>query len=387
MAIHVTFRNPSHPEYGTVEIAFPIPREQYGQTIEKLEALGLGDVLAGGCTIEQLHSEKPADHQCRLLTGTPDEQVWLKEHLEILSAKETILLPVALKQMPPQTAADVIHCLLSLSDYGICSPAKDEEALGAFYLEYKTSLSSTHPFVDLKELGRQYAALHPGAFFAGCYVEYPTEEIHPLYDGSNFPQRYQEGWSVKLKLSSASVPEGVWLRLPDYEDINDGKPDEIRIALDTLRAETVQECTLLEAECCLPQITALTEQYDNLQELIYDGQSLGLVLEENRRETPYFIERLLAALEYEKCNQLAEALEISQNLNHYDFITSDMLSELATIELHRAGISDKLIQSGCFDIEEYAISLLEERGYACVRGMYVYRNIPPQEIVKSPVWH
>jgi hypothetical protein len=31
-------------------------------------------------------------------------------------------------------------------------------------------------------------------------------------------------WSVKLKLASRHAPDGVWLRLPDYEELNDGNP-------------------------------------------------------------------------------------------------------------------------------------------------------------------
>ena len=40
--IKAVLRNASHPEYGQVTIPFPIPDEQYDQTIEMLQVMDLG---------------------------------------------------------------------------------------------------------------------------------------------------------------------------------------------------------------------------------------------------------------------------------------------------------------------------------------------------------
>ena len=69
----------------------------------------------------------------------------------------------------------------------------------------------------------------------------------------------------------------MWLALPDYNDIMDVRPGEIRLALDALGVQTIRECTLLEARCSLPGITGLEDAYrGRLEDLIYDGQNLDL---------------------------------------------------------------------------------------------------------------
>lgn len=56
---------------------------------------------------------------------------------------------------------------------------------------------------------------------------------------------------------------------------------EIRLALDALGVQTIRECTLLEARCSLPGITGLEDAYrGRLEDLIYDGQNLGFILQE-----------------------------------------------------------------------------------------------------------
>ena len=40
--IKAVLHNPSHPEYGQITIPFPIPLDEYDQTIEMLQAIELG---------------------------------------------------------------------------------------------------------------------------------------------------------------------------------------------------------------------------------------------------------------------------------------------------------------------------------------------------------
>jgi len=100
-------------------------------------------------------------------------------------------------------------------------------------------------------------------------------DLDPVYDGTNLSELKDDEYSVKLKLASASNKEGVWLRLPDYAEVNSGRPDELRIALDTLGVSSLQECRALEAVCVLPNIRNLLEQYDSLDKLVWDGSNLG----------------------------------------------------------------------------------------------------------------
>ena len=59
MIMKAVLTSSSHPEYGEISIPFPIPEEEYDQTIELLEGLGIGDVFAQDCRIVKLESTYP----------------------------------------------------------------------------------------------------------------------------------------------------------------------------------------------------------------------------------------------------------------------------------------------------------------------------------------
>lgn len=99
------------------------------------------------------------------------------------------------------------------------------------------------------------------------------------------------------------------------------------MALDILEADTLEECTLLEAQCILPSIDNLSDQYHDLELLIRDSNNLGYVLDEQNQGMPNFWKHLLAALEYEGCDRLDFALDISQNLCCYDFSSREQCLE------------------------------------------------------------
>ena len=47
-------------EYGLVTIPFPIPSNQYDDTIKMLEALDIGDPRARDCTVEEIEGSVPS---------------------------------------------------------------------------------------------------------------------------------------------------------------------------------------------------------------------------------------------------------------------------------------------------------------------------------------
>jgi hypothetical protein len=146
--------------------------------------------------------------------------------------------------------------------------------------------------------------------------------------------------------------------------------------LDELGATTIDNCSVLEAMCVLPEIGDLMSQYHSLQDLIYDGQDLGFVLDEQGQGMPDFMERFAAALEYEDCTRLDFALDISQNLACYNFIPADGVKDYAAKCLHSQGMPDDIFSSGCVDLEAFAEDMLDQQGYILNRSesAYIARN-------------
>lgn len=310
------------------------------------------------------------------LPGSPAEGIWIEDRLSTLTAKESIIL-AASTVAPPKTAADAINILLSLGEYEVCYPVISYESLGKFYLDHESTIPrSAHSLIDLDRLGGWYEDQHPGLFVGNAYVQYPAKTCQPWYDGTNLDRCVDDGWSVKVKLGSPTHPEGVWLRLPDYQDINDGRPDEIALALRELEVTSIQDCSILAAQCILPEAGDLMEQYTSPADLIYDGNELGIMLDERGQGMADFEAKVAAALQYEDCRTLAFALEIIQNLGCYDYQPCEHFREIAIRDLTGRGVPMSLIDSGCIDLEEYALDLLDEKGYVMTadEGAFIGRN-------------
>ena len=120
----------------------------------------------------------------------------------------------------------------------------------------------------------------------------------------------------------------------------------------------------------------MMEQYSDVAELIYDGTSLGYILGERGQGSQDFMERYAAALELEGCRSLKLALDISQNMNCYDWVSCADLETSAAGLLLDAGLSEDLIHSGCIDLSAYKSHLLEKQGYTLTSdgSGYIARN-------------
>ena len=320
------------------------------------------------------------------------ERRWLTEQLEVLSVKEQYQLAAAIRNTEqlkelagktglelsaailsrrPEVAVEAINCFLNLHDYEVCFPAGSYEELGRYHLTYESgAVDDVRPFLDMEQLGRRCAELHPGCFLDDCYVRHPQREMQPIYDGQTLPAAEVMDWSLRLKLASPAVPEGVWLRLPDDAEVLDFRPDEIDMAFHALQASSIRECTLLDVRCILPEIRNLMDEYDNLEDLVRDGNNLGYLLEEQGQGMPHFLERFRGALALEQCESLSMALDIGQNLRGYDFVPQKDIEAVS-----REATSEDPLVSECLDHAAYGAYLLEQQGYQQTgSGAYIRRN-------------
>ncbi len=298
------------------------------------------------------------------LPGAEREQDWIRMRLGTLSVREGITLAAAAQADPPEDAAQAINQLQSLDEYRVLLDAGSYEALGRRYLLNDTRMPmDALPFTDLEAVGRQYEEKHPGLFIGSCYVQYPDTPPEPIYrPGTALPA--DEDWSVKVKMASLAVPEGVWLRLPG--PLEDGCEDTLEevLALRELRVKRWDECALVDAQCVLPEAGDLMAQYSGtVADLLYDGTQLGYVLEQKCQGSPHFMERYAAALALEGCQNLKLVLDISQNLNCYDWMQRAGLEESGRQELLNLGVTEDQIRTCGIDLAGYKAHLLEKEGY------------------------
>lgn len=209
--------------------------------------------------------------------ATHAQEAFLEQRLERMSAKEWRQLRVAVSQTQPMNFIDAIDLTFNLHHFGFHYPAGDHAALGKFLARYEHRIDDEVLLqaIDYEDLGRQYAEQHHGEFVDGAYIAYvpnPTVMTHEcdLETGDPSPER---GYSVKLLLEGPAG-QRAWLRLPDYEDVG-GRPDELRVALDAVHADSLKECRILQAECIYPRLGNLLEQCDSIEKLVEDANNLG----------------------------------------------------------------------------------------------------------------
>lgn len=311
------------------------------------------------------------------LPGTPQEEAWLRERMETLSVKESFILAAASLRLPPSTKSEAINHLLSLSAYDVCFPAGSYSQLGKFYLRHKAQLpESIMPYMNMDKLGEFYEDKHPGLFIGACYVAYPKDPATPVYDGNGVTIPKDDSWCVKVKLASPSCPEGVWLSLPDYIGNIFGQPDEVELALKELRAQSLDECTILDIKCSVSEVGDLAEQYESIIELANDITKMGYIMNDPYEFIGSNDKRFSAALEYEGCHSLRFAMDIAQNLDCYDWVPAEDVCQKAEQALKEKGVSEELIHSGCIDLQGYGTEILTSAGYVRTRdgSAYVTRN-------------
>ena len=102
MRIKAALYNADHLEYGLVTIPFPIPQDQYNDTIKMLEALDIGDPRAKDCMVEEIEGCVPS---LKCLEGhriNVDELDYLVKRLDSFSDGEPFVVsrPRSLRTFP-----------------------------------------------------------------------------------------------------------------------------------------------------------------------------------------------------------------------------------------------------------------------------------------------
>ena len=310
------------------------------------------------------------------LPGTAEETQFLSWRLSEMSVRERYLLEGASQLQSVDTAADLINLTEQLDSFSLCLGTTDDAALGAYAARYREKIPEKEiSLLNTARWGRDLRERHGGVFTSGGFVE-QTSPLQQRYTaGDSLSGLEASDAAMRLKLASAHCPDGVWLMLPDHEPVT-GEPDELAAAREALGVTGWDGAVLLEAKCCLWNIMNPASQYATLEQLIDAGNNLGYVLEEQGQGIACFDKYFRAAMELEGCTRLDEALDISQNLNCYDFIPSEEHWERFGRRLAgRSGIVDPDSAAALyFDYAGYCRSEIERLGLKRCADGYIARN-------------
>ena len=318
---------------------------------------------------------KNLDDLINSLEKNQEEIEYLQERFKEMSVKERYILEGAVELNEISNGVNLINLTEQLYRFDYYHQVNDERSLGEYVAKYKEhARDEALKFINTEKLGREYHEDFQGEFTDKGYV-IQRGIIEQIYDGTNIDELSKGDWAVKLKLSSKDNPEGVWVNLPDYER-STGEADELVLALEYLGIEDINEAKLEDAKSILPNIKDLKEQYESLEELIIDGNNLGYLLDEPYDDKDFFLEHFNSAMELENCTRLDYAIDISQNLDCYNY-----LARTANLERYGRLVADrdKIVREGSilgdnFDYIKYAKADIEKEELVSCKYGFIKRN-------------
>ena len=303
-----------------------------------------------------LNRNNPLFTRLHGFVSNQSEHDWLEQRFSNMTVKERLLFLGALELERPKETSSVIEIANGLTHYELYYGAGTDKALGNFVMEHldRPNVVARH-FLDVERVGAAYRDRDHGIFQQGHYIR-RTALPSSLTHESSVPLSVTGDYAIRVKLASRSNMDGVWVGFPDTgEHMDIAYPDELRLGLDALQAETLQECIVLTVDCCLPQLTNIPSQYSSADTLIRHAIDFGYAWAEQGRGNPYWFYKWQAVMEVEHCHRLDQALDYTMDLHHYSYVPPGVEPAVFGRELaiHENIIPKSGLLSECFDGKAY----------------------------------
>ena len=142
-----SLENNNIPELGTVTIEFPIPEDQYEETIHALEKVKIGTVLEQDCCVADIRStDCPALERLIGTMANVDELDWLGKQLESFDRYELLQFNAAVERFGLSAGDELIDLSFCARDVTVVSDFNDLELVG------KRHYLTVHGACDSEEL-------------------------------------------------------------------------------------------------------------------------------------------------------------------------------------------------------------------------------------------
>ena len=195
MRVVAVLANKEHPELGAISIPIPIRAGEYSSVMKMLSALGIGDVTARDCQIEELTRACPT---FRKLEGTEvniDELDYLAKRLDGFDAMEITQFQAMADKLNLTEIKDLINLTFSCQQATVITDFSDLEAVGRkHYMNTHGGLASMEEMDHLD--GEETAILliedNEGIITRYGVVYDNGMQLSQLYDGRNLPCYHYE---------------------------------------------------------------------------------------------------------------------------------------------------------------------------------------------------
>lgn len=184
------------------------------------------------------------------------------------------------------------------------------EVLGS---EFENLPETVYQTLDAEQVGRKVREAENGAFAGGRYLDLSQYKYKEVYDGIHLPAEQEEPYVFRLQVSGhpdvRSQPSSenlVWITLP-------AKMDALNETTNQLGEKRIQNCRCSRFLSSIPQITdKVFNTMNSLPVLNELAEKLSTLPQES-------LAKFKAVLEYEDSDSIESALEMTGNLNQYEF--------------------------------------------------------------------
>lgn len=126
-----SLENNNSPELGTVTVEFPIPEDQYEETIRALEKIKIGTTLDKDCCVADLRStDCPALRRMINRMANVDELDWLGKQLESFDRYELLQFNAAAERFGLSSVGEMIDLSFHSREITVISDFNDLENAG-----------------------------------------------------------------------------------------------------------------------------------------------------------------------------------------------------------------------------------------------------------------
>lgn len=218
MSLQAVLGNPEKSGLGTVTIQLPIPRGQYTECIEKLEALGIGDAVKADCEVERIDGTFPNLGMLQISSVNIEDLNYLAKRLESFSGSEVTQFLAVAHDWALYATKDLINLTFCCQQVTVITDFYDLEAIGR---RHHINLQSSSEPKKLESFSDYEAALilinekSPDAVTPYGVLYENGMRLTEVYDGRYFPCYFYEPNPLTVAVTSRDEPEDtkhiVWL--------------------------------------------------------------------------------------------------------------------------------------------------------------------------------
>ena len=356
--IKTVLHNPQHPEYGQATVSFPIPNDQYDQTIEMLQAMELGFSRNRDCMVDELDSSYSVLEALKDTLVNMDQLDYLAKRLDSFCTEESAQFQAMADKLNLAHIKDFINLTFCCQQATVITDFSNLEKIGKnriVTLNGGGMPMDQYEAIDGKKEALQLIQGGGGTITPFGVVYDNGMELEQHYNGHQFPAYPYDSSLMALEITpKQGLTEG---NSPEYLYL---PASEHQIERTLLR---VGVTALYDARICLdfdelPEKVAEALDLDHLS-----GDGLPALNRMCRAIQPLKeadMEKLSAVVLMTETSGADSICRLAENLDQFDFVPGIQTPE----EYGRYMIQ----QSGHFEYDEN------------LEGFYDYRSYGEQHI-------